>query len=230
MPTHITQRAQTQIQVSQSNALRADTQALAPLNPIQLGFALDASSSMQPLVENLCTAFNSLIAEQRKINPQAKATTLTFGAGVEEIARSVALESLAPLEAASYSLSGATALNDGIAQLIRTISLEAPNRLTPVLVTILTDGGENASQTQTNEVKDMIVYRRLNQDWQFVFIGPEFARNYALSIGIPANAIFSFNTDSAGISSIIRRLSRGIRAYQLGDKHYLLQLRAADRS
>ena len=75
----------------------------------------------------------------------------------------------------------------------------------------------------------MVVYRRLN-DWQFVFIGPEFARNYALSIGIPANAIFSFDADSAGITTIVQRLSRGIRAYQLGDKRYLLQLRQPDKS
>src|SRR5215471_1665215 len=116
MSAYITQPAsETQIQTSQSNALRADTQAITHPNPVQLGFALDASISMQPLVGHLCSAFNSLIAEQRKINPKAKATTVTFGAEVNEIARSVALEALVPLEAASYSLSGATALNDGIA-------------------------------------------------------------------------------------------------------------------
>jgi Mg-chelatase subunit ChlD len=65
-----------------------------------------------------------------------------------------------------YEPDGATALNDAIADMIRTISKAAPSRATRVLIAILTDGGENSSRTSTDDVASMITYRRTTYDWQ----------------------------------------------------------------
>jgi hypothetical protein len=123
-----------------------------------------------------------------------------------------------------YEPDGATALNDAIADMIRTISKAAPSRATRVLIAILTDGGENSSRTFTDDVASMITYRRTIYDWQFVFIGPEQALNYALRIGIPKSNIVAFDTDPAGITAIIARLSKSMQRYLLGDKRYALAL------
>jgi hypothetical protein len=215
------------LQNQQSTALKESSERASSLDlgrNAVLGFALDASISMHSLVVDLVSAFNRLIDEQKRINPQASVTVLSFAEAVRELRKNVSLASISPLEVRGYELGPATALNDGIATLIRTLSPFAPNRLTPVLVTILTDGGENHSRTRMDEVKEMIVYRRLQHEWQFIFIGPQSARAYALAIGIPPNSIFSFEADPAGVNRIIDRLSQGIAAYQLGDHRYYLKL------
>jgi hypothetical protein len=71
----------------------------------------------------------------------------------------------------------------------------------------------------------MVTYRRTTYDWQFIFLGPEDALSYALSIGIPKSNVVAFNTDPAGIKSILQLLSKSITAYQLGDRRYALKLR-----
>ena len=66
------------------------------------------------------------------------------------------------------------------------------------------------------------VLRRANK---FIFIGPPEAERYALSLGIPESNVMSFSTDSAGITAVMARLSKSMKAYQLGDRRYALKLR-----
>ena len=95
---------------------------------------------------------------------------------------------------------------------------------TPVLIAILTDGAENSSQATTQDVFSVITYRRTTYRWNFVFIGPPEAESYALQIGIPKSNFVRFSADPAGIHFIIKRLSKSMRAYQLGDRRYALKL------
>jgi hypothetical protein len=99
------------------------------------------------------------------------------------------------------------------------------SRSTPVLIAILTDGGENSSRATVEDVFSVITYRRTTYRWGFIFIGPPEAEWYALRIGIAKNNIVPFTTDPAGIRSIIERLSKSMTAYQLGDPRYVLKLR-----
>jgi hypothetical protein len=109
--------------------------------------------------------------------------------------------------------------------MIQTIGKRAGRR-NQVLVAIVTDGAENSSRSfSRNDLLSMITYRRLTHDWQFIFIGPEEALTYALSIGIPKSNVVSFRADATGISTIMARLSRSMKAYQLGDRRYALRLR-----
>jgi len=97
---------------------------------------------------------------------------------------------------------------------------------TRVLVAILTDGEENDSRKfSIPDIRQMIAYRRTTYDWQFIFIGPPEALDYALSIGIPKSNVVSFSADGAGITAIMARLSKSMKAYQLGDRRYALKLR-----
>ena len=98
-------------------------------------------------------------------------------------------------------------------------------RSTRVLIAILTDGDENSSRTFSQaDILQMITYRRTTYDWQFVFIGPETALQYALSIGISKSNVVSFNASGDGVRQILDRLSKSMRAYQLGDRRYALEL------
>jgi hypothetical protein len=99
-------------------------------------------------------------------------------------------------------------------------------RSSRVLIAILTDGNENTSHGfSESDIFQMITYLRTTYDWQFIFIGPPGSEAYALSIGIPKSNVVSFSTDATGIKTVMARLSKGMRAYQLGDRRYMLKLR-----
>jgi hypothetical protein len=57
-----------------------------PPAPIELGFVLDCSSSMDGLAATTVGAFNTLLAEQRKLNTSAgKASLLLFNDACESV-------------------------------------------------------------------------------------------------------------------------------------------------
>ena len=94
-----------------------------------------------------------------------------------------------PLSQGSYKPDGGTALNDAIAAMIQAIG-KRTKRGTRVLIAILTDGEENASRKfSIADILQMITYRRTTYDWQFIFIGPPEALDYALSVGIPKSNV-----------------------------------------
>jgi len=94
------------------------------------------------------------------------------------------------------------------------------------LAVILTDGEENTSKQHSQEdVPHMVIYRRLTHGWQFLFLGPESALKYALSIGIPKVNTAGFETTPDGLRLMLERLSKSMTAYALGDRQFMLKLR-----
>ena len=66
----------------------------------------------------------------------------------------------------------------------------------------------------------------LNHGWQFLFLGPESALSYALSIGIPKVNTAGFSTTPDGLRLILDRLSKTMAAFRLGDRQFMLKLKA----
>jgi uncharacterized protein YegL len=192
-----------------------------------LGFTLDCSGSMAPLATVAIQSVNQLIEEQRKIAADDSRFTLAlFNHGVELIHDAVPLSDVPSLLPAQYQPSGGTALNDAVANLIHSLSRHASGRGNSVLAVILTDGEENQSQQHSREdVHQMVTYRRLTHGWQFLFLGPERALSYALSIGIPKVNTTGFETTPEGLRLMLKRLSRTMAAYRLGDRQFMLNIR-----
>ena len=194
------------------------------LQPAELGFVLDRSSSMRGLVNEAVGGFNTLVDEQRTVTPPANFSASLFNYDVKLLYDAVPLSQVPSLTMSMYEPYGGTALNEGIGFMIQAVGKRA-KRSTRVLIAILTDGAENSSRKfSQDDVLRMITYRRSTYDWQFVFIGPADALPYALSIGIPKSNVVAFNADPAGIRQIMQRLSKSMAAYQLGDRRYALKL------
>ena len=223
MPVYIQNNPQTKIQ-SQSGSGGEGVAPETVLTP-ELGFVLDKSGSMQNLVNEAVAGFNTLVDEQRDLKPPANFSLALFNDTVSSLYDAIPIAEAPPLTRELYRPAGGTALNVAIGSMIQVIGKRA-KRSTRVLIAILTDGAENSSQTfsQAN-ILQMITYRRITYDWQFVFIGPPHAASYALSIGIPQSNIVSFNADGEGVRLVLDRLSKSLRAYQLGDRRYALCLR-----
>jgi hypothetical protein len=209
------------------NAPGADA-PLEKTDTSELGIILDQSASMSSLVNEALAAFNNLLEEQRNLKgtTSSSAFSLTlFNFTVRLVYDGVPIAEAKPLTRDLYEPSGGTALNDAIGSMIQTIG-KRTRRGTRVLIAILTDGEENASRKFSKaDILQMITYRRTTYDWQFIFIGPPGALDYALSIGIPKSNVVSFSADGAGITAIMARLSKSMKAYQLGDRRYALKLR-----
>ena len=195
----------------------------------KLGFVLDRSESMKSLVDQAIAGFNGLVDEQRALQDaagQGAGFSLTlFNDTIRLLYDALPIAEVPPLSRKLYEPAGGTALNDAIGSMIQTIGKRA-TRSTRVLIAILTDGAENSSRSfSVADILQMITYRRTTYDWQFIFIGPREALDYALSIGIPKSNVVSFSADGAGITAIMARLSKSMKAYQLGDRRYALKLR-----
>lgn len=190
----------------------------------ELGFVLDRSGSMSSLVNEAVAGFNTLVDEQRNLEPPASFSLALFNDSVRLLYDATPIAEVPCLTPTLYEPSGGTALNDAIGTMIQAVGKRA-KRQARVLIAILTDGQENCSrQFSKADIFSMITYRRRTHDWQFIFIGPEQATGYALSIGIPKSNVASFNASREGVRHILDRLSKSMRAYQLGDRRYMLKL------
>jgi hypothetical protein len=184
---------------------------------------------MESLVNEAIGSFNTLLSEQQKLQEVSGAgssfSLALFNDAVRLLYDTVPIAEVPSLTRELYAPAGGTALNDAIGQMIQAIGKGA-RRSSRVLVAILTDGEENASRKFSKaDIFQMITYRRTTYDWQFIFIGPPNSEAYALSIGIPKSGIVSFSTDATGIKTVMARLSKGMKAYQLGDRRYMLKFR-----
>jgi hypothetical protein len=223
MPSYIQNSPQTQIQ-SQSRG-GVEGAALGGISSPQLGFVLDRSGSMSTLVNEAIEGFNTLVDEQRTLQTTPPLFSLElFNDTVKVLYDAIPISEIPILTRELYVPSGGTALNDAIGTMIHQIGGHT-RRSTRVLIAILTDGEENSSRSFSQaDILQMISYRRTTYDWQFIFIGPETALHYALSIGIPKSNVVSFNASGDGVRLILKKLSKSMRAYQLGDRKYALKL------
>jgi hypothetical protein len=160
---------------------------------------------MESLAPEAVAGFNTLIAEQRSLCPHTRFSLALFDHENLFIHDAVPLAQIPDLTSATFVPRGSTALNDAIAAMIQRIGQRA-KRSSRVLIAILTDGCENMSREfSIQDLLQMVTYRRTTYDWQFVFIGPQDALSYALSIGIPKSNVVAFDTDPAGIKLIMSR-------------------------
>jgi hypothetical protein len=132
------------------------------------------------------------------------------------------------LRFADYIPDGGTALDDAIGRTIQAIGRKV-TRLTPVIVIIITDGDDTCSHRFTSaDIRQMITYRSRFYNWSFIFLGPKSGLKYAELIGIPADHVFSFEADAAGVAQILDKLGGSLEAYRAGEKSYILRLQAGN--
>jgi hypothetical protein len=200
------------------------TRRVAPLaiSAPQFGLVLDRSDSMDSLRTEAIDGVNHLLSEQ---SADSLFSLTLFNDRVSLVHAAVPIRDVPALTRETYVPQGGTALNDGIGTTIQCVGRHA-SRLSPALVAIVTDGGENSSSKFTlSDIGQMVGYRQGVHNWAFVFLGPVSARYYAQSIGIPAENFVSFTASAAGLKTILDRLSKAAAAFSLGDRNYILRLK-----
>lgn len=172
---------------------------------------LDKSGSMHPLTQDTIGGYNRMLAEQKQIPGDARLTLVLFDDKVKTIYESKPLSEVPNLDESIYRATGTTALYDAIGSTIENLDrrIESLTAKPKVIITIFTDGEENASLVYRKaQIKELIEVRQ-RAGWEVVFIGAGIdAMTAGTSIGVSSNQIHSVSSDAKGMSHTFNMVSR----------------------
>jgi len=139
-------------------------------------FVLDSSGSMSTIEDDTKGGFNTFLSDQRDEEGTATVTLYDFNTDVECVYRDYPIEDAPELDDATYTPGGRTALHDAIYTAMTETAERIANRTVEnwpdnVIIVVLTDGKENASETPQERVREQVRYRREEHEWEFLFIG-----------------------------------------------------------
>jgi uncharacterized protein YegL len=178
-------------------------------NLTDLTIIMDRSGSMFTCQQEAENGLNHLIEEQQKETGDCNFTLVRFDNEYDIVYDGVPIKDVQHVK---LDPRGMTALNDAVGKTINTIGerlskMNEEDRPGLVMVVIVTDGGENASQEFTSDmVKRMIETQQNQYQWKFTFLGanqdafaesaklginPQFAANYDVGKSMDTMCIVS---------------------------------------
>ena len=184
----------------------------------ELLMILDMSGSMYSLRDDTIGGYNSLIEEQKKEEGSAIVTTVLFNDGYSVVHDRVDINDVEPMTNADYVPQGTTAMLDAVGKAITSIGqklAEMPEEQRPskVMVTIITDGYENASREYSWDViKAMIKEQREKYSWIFTFIGADIdTMAVSNNLGIDSRLSKSYTKSVDGSNSVYKSVSKAMK-------------------
>ncbi len=185
----------------------------------EIAFVLDRSGSMKSCQQAAIDGFNQFLTDQQKTDGLAKLTVVLFDDEYLVPISSIPVEEVVSLTDDTYQPQGCTALLDAIGQTIdnlgqRLAALAEKDRPGQVIVAILTDGLENASQRFTwKEIAGKIKHQTDTYKWIFLFLGAnQDAIATAANLSIAANNAADYVADAAGSKAGQAAFSRKMSA------------------
>lgn len=183
---------------------------------------LDCSSSMTGIWSSTIDGINGLIAEQRKAHGELVFSVLTFSSEIKWERIATPIQKIGRIGEREFQLRTGTRLNDALGEAITTtterISKAHPNNPPRVLIAVMTDGFENASQNFTRgQIFKMILDKRRNAGWEFLFLGAnQDAIQSAVSLGIPATHALDFTSTNESAQGATGLLDAEITKFTSG--------------
>jgi uncharacterized protein YegL len=176
---------------------------------------IDKSGSMETLRQETIDGLNTFIEEQQHDSSTCNFTLVQFNQQVSVSLLRQPMQSMRKLTLQDYKPWGYTALYDALGmtlnQSIKSLymlpELEKPSK---VLVTIITDGLENASRTYTKRAIQKLIQTLTEVNgWEFQFFGANIdAFAEAENIGLKRDKAESWNFDKGGIEAMIKSMSQ----------------------
>jgi len=174
-------------------------------NMTELVFILDRSGSMSGLEEATTGGYNSVLKTQKEEPGTAFVTTVLFDDSYELLHDRINIRELRPITGKEYFVRGSTALLDAIGKTINRVGnaqkhANEDRRADKVMIVIITDGMENASEEYSyKRIMEMINRQKEKYGWEFVFLGANIdAIATAAKFGINADRAANYHADSRG--------------------------------
>ena len=183
-------------------------------NLTEMVFILDMSGSMYSLTDDTVGGYNTLLNEQKAKEGEANVTTVLFNHNYTVLHDRVNIKEVKELTTLEYTPMGNTAMLDSVGNTIQSIGhklAEMPEDERPgnVVVTIITDGMENASKEFTwQQIQSMIKEQREKYCWLFTFIGANIdVMDISNRMGIDSRLAKSYTASKAGTGSVYKAMS-----------------------
>lgn len=179
-------------------------------------FVLDASGSMQKIAADTVGGFNSFLGDQRAEEGEATVSLYEFDSTVSSVYELREIDEAPELTPETYTPGGQTALHDAIVTALdettgRLAALAEEQRPETVVVVVLTDGKENASETPHAAVRDRVEAKQAD-GWEFLFIGAnQDAALTAEGMGIDADQSLDMAHTDEGTQAAYESTSEQVR-------------------
>jgi hypothetical protein len=204
----------------------------------EIGFVLDRSGSMTSMAAEAIGGFNAFLASQQKLPGDAHLTLVLFDHEYLVACDGVPIKGVQPLNSHTYVPRGTTALWDAIGRTVNTIGerldkTPEPERPAKVIIAILTDGLENASQEfGPKAIHALITHQREKYSWDFVFLGAnQDAILVGESLGLAACCSVTFDEGPGGPSKAFNAVSQYVGTARIhGTRDYAALKKAAKKS
>jgi Mg-chelatase subunit ChlD len=180
---------------------------------------LDESGSMEAIKKATLTGFREIVqtilGTQQQFPEQSQYVTLvTFnGLGIKTLIDNKPAQELADLPELHYQPDASTPLYDALGKSLLRLELQTEKENNPtVLVSVLTDGEENASREFSGAAVKAIIERLRSRGWTFTYMGSNHdVEKAAASVGI--NNTVSFKHDERGTQELFEKDRKGRMAY-----------------
>ena len=186
---------------------------------VEIACVIDRSGSMSSIRSDAIGGFNTFLAEQKSVPGEATLTLVLFDHEYIEQFKSIPIKDVSDLTNESYVPRGNTALYDAIGRTVDSVGARLDrmkDKPEKVIVLILTDGEENASQEYTaSRVAEMIKHQQDKYGWEFVFIAAnQDAFLSGSKLNIKACNTVNFAANSFGTSQAYANMSNMTRGYR----------------
>ena len=184
---------------------------------------LDASGSMNSIIDDAIGGFNHFLNEQQQIDEEANIDVLLFDTEFNKIIDNKDIHDVKELTNDDYQAGGMTALYDAIGMSIdgELDKLgEDPNyKYDKTLCVIITDGFENMSNKYNQSmIKNMIEEMEEDFNWDFIFLAAnQDAVLTASGMGIKAGKSISWTANSDGMNMAYQNMSKATSYYRTTD-------------
>jgi hypothetical protein len=171
---------------------------------------------MNSIADDTRGGFNAFLNDQRDQSGTATVTLYEFNTAVNQVYEGYPIDDAPELDDENYTPGGRTALHDAITRAVDDTAediaavgpAEQPDN---VIIVVLTDGKENASETPQDAVRGRVEHRQNADDWEFLFIGAnQDAVLTAEGMGIERDKSLTMAHDGEGTRDAYKSTSENI--------------------
>lgn len=172
---------------------------------------IDESGSMQSIKKEAIDSVNETIqtirqAQNRHDEQEHFVSLITFNDDVKTVYECVPVKEIKELTAETYLPDCCTALYDAMGMSLNKLRQEVTD-MDKILVTVVTDGYENASREYSGKAIKALVDELKDKGWIFAYMGAnQDVEEVAATISI--TNVMNFDTTSAGVQMMTERMNR----------------------
>jgi len=155
--------------------MKQENMKKAKVTKTDITVIMDRSGSMQAMQEEAVESFNRFLNSQQEASGKAKFSLVQFNHVVAQQCSGIPLDEAHQLDHENYVPSGRTALLDAVGcTIVETKKRLAGKKKWQVVVVVITDGMENASQEYSGkEIKKLIKQCEDTLGWKFMFLAAD---------------------------------------------------------